>query len=121
MMVLSVLRPDASLPEFLAHRARSAGLLRLALDAAIGVAAFAGVLYWKPSAALILASAGLCFFAYGAWGMVDRAHSYAVPKGRRIVISFFEIFCALFAAVGIVGVAGVLFGVWAAAIGTWIS
>jgi hypothetical protein len=53
MMVLSVLRPDASLPEFLAHRARSAGRLRLALDVALGIAGTSAVLYWKPTASLI--------------------------------------------------------------------
>jgi len=121
MMVLSVLRPDASLPEFLANRARSAGLRRLALDVAVGAAGFAAVVYWRPTASLILASVALCFFAYGSWGLVDRAHSYVVRKGRRIVSSFFEILGALFVAIGIFAIAGILFGVWAAAIGTWIS
>jgi hypothetical protein len=121
MMVLSVLRPDASLPEFLAHRARSAGRLRLALDVALGIAGTSAVLYWKPTASLILASAALCFFAYGSWGLVDRAHSYALPKGKRIVTSFLEIICVFLAALGSVAAAGILFGVWAAAIGTWIS
>ena len=40
MMVLSALRPDASLSEFLAHRARSASVRRLAIDAVIGGAAW---------------------------------------------------------------------------------
>ena len=38
MMVLSALRPDASIFEFLAHRARAASVRRLVADALTGAA-----------------------------------------------------------------------------------
>jgi hypothetical protein len=49
MMVLSALRPDASLPEFLAHRAKAASVRRLSIDLAIGVAGLAAALHWRPA------------------------------------------------------------------------
>ncbi len=120
-MVLSILRPDASLPEFLAHRARSASFRRLAVNLMVGTVGASAALWWRPTAWLMLASVGFCFFAYGAWGMVDRARSRATPATNRIVVGVLEIFCALFAAIGALAIAALLFGVWAAALGTWIS
>ena len=83
MMVLSALRPDASLPEFLVHRARSASVRRLAIDVIIGVAGFAAALNWRPGAWLVIASLALIFFAYGGWGIADRARSIATTRDNR--------------------------------------
>ena len=71
-MIDTVPRPDASLPEFLAARARHASDTRLALDALIGLLVAAGVAYWNGPGASFLAGVGVCFFAYGAWGIADR-------------------------------------------------
>lgn len=117
MMVLSALRPDASLPEFLAHRARAAPLWRLAIDAVMGAAASAAVVWWRPPASLVLASAALCFFSYGAWGLLDRARSHAAHASRTLLGAL----CAVCAALGVLAAAGLLLGVWAIALGTWIS
>ena len=121
MMVLSALRPDASLPEFLVHRARSASVRRLAADAIAGGAGFAGALWWRPSGWLILASSALCFFSYGVWGMLDRVHSRPVVTLRTSLAGLLEATCLLFALLGALAAAGVLLGVWALALGTWIS
>jgi hypothetical protein len=120
-MVLSALRPDASLPEFLAYRARSAPLWRLAIDTVMGGAASAAVVLWRPTASLVLASAALCFFSYGAWGMLDRARSRAAPGRWAFLGRPLDVVCALLAALGVLAAAGVLLGVWAIALGTWIS
>jgi hypothetical protein len=121
MMVLSALRPDASLSEFLAHRARSASLRRLAIDAVIGGAAWAGAVWWRPTAWLVLASAALCFFSYGAWGMLDRVRSRSVVADSTLLAGLVEATSALCAMLGALAAAGVLLSIWALALGTWIS
>ena len=121
MMVLSVLRPDASLPEFLAHRAKSASIRRLSVDLIIGLAGFSAALHWRPSAWLVLASLALSFFAYGGWGIADRARSNAVMRDSRLPRALLDALCILLGAVGALATASLLFGVWAIALGTWIS
>jgi hypothetical protein len=121
MMVLSVLRPDASLPEFLAHRARSASVRRLATDTLIGGVACAGAVWRQSAGWLVIASAALCFFAYGAWGLLDRARSRPSLVGRALLCNVVDMLCAMCAALGVLAAAGLLLGVWAAALGTWIS
>jgi len=121
MMVLSALRPDASLPEFLAYRARSASIWRLAIDAVMGAAVCAAVVWWRPTASLVLASAALCFFWYGAWGMLDRVRSRAGVADGNLFRGLIDAMCALCALLGAFAAAGVLLGVWAMALGTWIS
>ncbi len=120
-MVLSALRPDASLQEFLAHRAKSASVRRLATDTLIGGAAGVGAVWRQPTGWLVLASAGLCFFAYGAWGLLDRARSRPALRNRALFGNLVDILCVLCFALGVLAAAGLLLGVWAAALGTWIS
>jgi hypothetical protein len=121
MMVLSVLRPDASLPEFLAHRAKSASVRRLSIDLIMGLAVFSAALHWRPSAWLALASLALCFFAYGGWGIADRARSGTATRDSLLVRVLTETLCGLMVAAGVVAVVSLLFSVWALALGTWIS
>ena len=121
MMVLSGLRPDASLAEFLVYRARSASIRRLAVDALAGGAAFAAAEWWKPTGWLVLASAALCFFSYGAWGVLDRARSRPAVTVTTLLAGLFDAACALCALLGALAAAGVLLGVWALGLGTWIS
>lgn len=120
MMVLSALRPEASLPEFLAHRARSASIRRLSLDLLAGLAALSALLWWRPEGLLVVGSAALGFAAYGAWGIADRARSATAATDRRILIPL-DVLCGLLAAVGVLATAVLFFGVWAIALGTWIS
>jgi hypothetical protein len=121
MMVLSALRPDASLPEFLAHRARSASVHRLSIDLVIGVAGASAALSWRPSGWLVLTSAALVFFAYGGWGLGDRARSSKTAQEHRVLRGSMETVCALFGATGLSAAAALLYSVWAIALGTWIS
>jgi hypothetical protein len=121
MMVLSALRPDASLPEFLVHRARSASLRRLSIDLAAGLTGLSAALWWRPFAWLVLGSIALCFFSYGAWGLADRERSRAATQGSRLVSVSMEVLCAAMAALGVLAAAALLLGVWAIALGTWIS
>jgi hypothetical protein len=121
MIGLSALRPDASLPEFLAHRARSASIYRLSLDLAVGVAGSSAVLWWRPSGWVVLTGVAMIFFAYGGWGLADRARSSRAAQEHRFLRASMETICALFGAIGLLAAAGALFGVWAIALGTWIS
>jgi hypothetical protein len=121
MMVLSALRPDASLLEFLAHRARSASVRRLSIDALVGVAAFAAAVRWESAAQLTIAMMAACLMSYGAWGLLDRARSRLAIRRWARSAGLFEALSALVASVGILAAAGFLFAVWAIALGTWIS
>ena len=121
MMVLSALRPEASLPEFLAHRARSASIRRLSLDVTAGLGALSLLLWSRPAGLLVLGSAALCFAAYGAWGMADRARSATAAAGDGRFLIPMNVLCGLLAAVGVLATAALFFGVWATALGTWIS
>lgn len=120
-MVLSALRPDAGLPEFLVHRARSASIRRLAADALAGGAACAAAVWWRPTGWLVLTSAALCFFSYGAWGLLERARARPEVTDRALFAGVVEAVGALSALMGALAAAGVLLGVWALALGTWIS
>ena len=120
-MVLSAFPSDASLGEFLAARARSSSGRRLAFDAAVG-AMLACLSAWQEASLPLLAvSSGTCFFAYGAWGLVDRIRTHRAATSRRLVSGALEAFSALLVAIGIIAAFAILFTVWAAALGTWIS
>ena len=121
MMVLSALRPDAGLFEFLAHRARSAPARRLAIDAVGGAAVLVAALRWNPAAQLVIASAATFLFSYGAWGLLDRARSRLSNRGRLRAVGLLDALCVLSAALGVLAAGGVLLPVWAIALGTWIS
>jgi hypothetical protein len=121
MMVLSALRPDASLLEFLAHRARSASVRRLWIDALSGAAVFAAALWAQPAAQLVIASMAACLMCYGAWGLLDSARSRLAIRGWSRSAGVFDGLSAIVASLGILGAACFLFAVWAMALGTWIS
>jgi hypothetical protein len=120
-MVLSALRPDASLAEFLLERARSASLRRLAADALAGSAGVAAAMWWRPTGWVVIASAALCFFSYGSWGILDRARSRSAVTARLWLAGLVDATCVLCALLGALAASGVLLGVWALALGTWIS
>jgi hypothetical protein len=121
MMVLSVLRPDAGLFEFLAYRARAATVRRLGLDVAVGATAAASVYRWHPPASLLIASAATVLLSYGAWGLLDRGRSILSTKGWSRSASALDALGALSALLGVLAAGGVLLAVWALALGTWIS
>jgi hypothetical protein len=121
MMVLSALRPEASLPEFLAHRARAASVRRLSLDVVLGLGALSALLWWRPAGLLVLGSAALFFALYGAWGISDRARSATGVSGDRRVLIPLNVLCGMLAAGGVLAIAALFFGIWSVALGTWIS
>lgn len=121
MLVLSAHRPDASLVEFLTHRARSAPAARLVRDEVVAIAVLAAALWWNPPAQLVLVSSAICFGSYAAWGLFDRAGDRATASGWIVSAGILRACSVALAAIGIVAGAGVLLSVWALALGTWIS
>ena len=120
-MVLSALRPDASLGEFLAHRARSAPVVRLAAEAIAGLIVLGAALWWNPRAQVVIASASLCLVSYALWGLLDRAHAVSSARGWHSATRALAVSRGLCVFLGLIAGAGVLLSVWALALGTWIS
>ena len=77
------LRPDVTLPELLAARARGASDERLVANVAGGVLVAAAAAFWRPTVWPLVASAALCFVAYGLWGIADRAIGDSAARGPR--------------------------------------
>ncbi len=121
MMVLSALRPDASLSEFLTDRARSASVTRLTADALAGALAFGASVWWELPLRLGFASLVACLFFYGAWGLLDRVRTRTATGRLPKVVKVLDVLCLLSAVLGALPIAGVLLAVWALALGTWIS
>jgi hypothetical protein len=83
-MVNHMPHADASLPELLAFRARHVPLARLRVDVAVGAFLLGVALWWRTEGWLVVASAGACFLAFGAWGLLDRMASRIDPSRRRL-------------------------------------
>ncbi len=82
---------------------------------------FGAVIRWTFATELVVASAATVLFAYGAWGLLDRAASRLANRPWPRITGLFEALGALSVALGVIGVAGALLAVWALALGTWIS
>jgi hypothetical protein len=121
MMVLAAPRTDATLPESLAHRARSASVPRLSADLVGGIAVVSASLLWRPAWWAVLSSAALCFAAFGGWGLADRARSSIAPLASNRAQQMLHWICRAIAALGALGAAALLYTIWAIALGTWIS
>ena len=119
--VLSALRPDASLPEFLAYRARSAPVLRLVAEGLAAAGVLVAALWWDPSAQLVIVTASACFACYAGWGLLDRADSQATLRGWRLAARICRALSSVLVGFGFLAGIGVLFSIWALALGTWIS
>lgn len=63
---------EITLFEFLTRRARHSSDARIALDAVVGFSVAISAVLWRGPAWHVLAAAGVCFFAYGAWAISDR-------------------------------------------------
>jgi len=116
MMVLSALRPDASIFEFLGHRARSASVQRLAGDVLAGAGIFVAAFQLGSNVRLATASAATCFLAYGVWGLFDRVRSRPRMSRWPRIAGLLDALCALSATVGVVAAATGLFAIWAIAL-----
>ena len=119
-MIDTVPRPDASLPEFLAARARHATDTRLALDAFAGLLLGAGVAYWNGPGAPFLVSVGACFLSYGVWGIADRELGERSDASTRARVAWHAL-RAFAAVLGFVAAAYIVVLALAKALGVMIS
>ena len=110
-----------SLPGFLAQRASNAPDGRLALDAAAGLVALAAAVVIASPVNVILAAVGICFLAFGLWGITDRELSERRGTIGRLGGALLVATRAVAAAIGVIGGLGLIFGGLAVALGTWIS
>lgn len=113
---------DANLIEFLSTRARSASDGRLALDAGLGFVVTVVALIWRPGDWYLIASVGLCFAAFGAWGIADR--ELRERGGLSITgvgLSLLRIGRVIAASIGALAGALLLVSLLGIALGTWIS
>ena len=120
-MINPALRPDASLSEYLAARARSSSDGRLVVDVMAGACAAIAVAAWRPTGWLCLIGAAACFVAFGAWGIADRElgeRTETSREGMRIVLVIAR---ALALGLGVLAAALALFAALALTLGTWIS
>lgn len=120
-MIDTVPRPDASLPELLAARARHASDTRLALDALIGFAVLIVSLLWNGPGWDLFASIAGCFFAFGLWGIADRELGERAHTGSRALILTLRITRVLAGTFGVIAAFVVLASALGIALGRMIS
>jgi hypothetical protein len=120
-MMNPALRPDASLAEYLAARARAASDGRLVVDVIAGCCAALGVGLWRPAGWLVLLGASLCLAAFGAWGIADRELRERSIAASAVGVRVLSVIRGAAAVVGAVAAVGAMFAFLGIALGTWIS
>lgn len=114
-------RSNASLAEVLSARAHQATPVRLLADISGGTALVLAMAVYQPRAWVVLASAGLCFSAYGVWALAERRlewrtlyRSVAAERGWRTARM-------VSAVVGLGAFVTMLLASLMLILGTWIS
>jgi hypothetical protein len=111
MMVLSSLRPDASIVEYLEHRARTQSLRGLIARSLLAFAFVIAGLGPLPVGKPVIVSAALTYFCYAIWGLLDRARSHSQNHRSRIGTGYLTILCACFVWLGVLSGIGFLMSV----------
>jgi len=121
MMVLSALRPDSSLLEYLEYRARSTSIARLVFQAIVASALMAGGIGRLPFARPVVATLAGVFFSYAVWGLLDRARSHYSKLGWTLTAQYLGVLCALFVGLGVLSGFGLILTIWFVALGSaWV-
>ncbi len=110
--------PEVTLVTLLAARARRASDARLALNTGGGLIAAALAFALRPPVWPLIVATGACFFAYGAWGITDRALSECPADARQA--NTLRVLRAAVVVVGILSALAVGGLVMAVALGNWI-
>jgi hypothetical protein len=111
MMVLSSLRPDASIVEYLEHRARAASLRGLIARSLLAFAFVIAGLGPIPIGKGMIVSLALTYFCYAIWGLLDRARSYSQNHRSSSRAGYLNALCALFVWIGVLSGIGFLMSV----------
>jgi len=120
-MVLSSIATSESITEALIQRARTRSDARLSADLIGGTFVATAAAVWRPAGWFVIASAALCFAAFGAWGFADRLLNDGGQPTSSSFFSFLLVFRTIAVAVGVVSALLLLFGAADLVMGTWIS
>jgi hypothetical protein len=120
-MVSVIGGPSLNLADAVIHRARTASKLRLSADTIVGVLVAAAALALRPPAWAVIASAGLCFVAFGAWGIADRVLDQPGRWNSPSIVASLLVLQTIAVTIGVIAVLILLFGLAGIAMGTWIS
>ncbi|HEX7979070.1 MAG TPA: hypothetical protein VF461_10735 [Gemmatimonadaceae bacterium] len=120
-MMNPAVRPDASLPEFLAARARAASDGRLVVDVIVGCGAALAVAVWQPVGWITLLGVAVSLAAFGAWGIIDRELRERANAPRARVVRVLSVLRVGVAVVGTLAAVTAMFSVLGVVLGTWIS
>ena len=121
LMMNPALRPDVSLPEFLAARARAASDGRLVADVIAGCCGAIAVAVWQPVGWITLLGGAVSLAAFGAWGIIDRELRERVKAPHARAERVLSVLRAGAAAVGTLAAIVAMFAVLGVLLGTWIS
>lgn len=113
--------PSLNLTDAIIHRARTASKRRLSADTVGGVLVAAAALTLRPGGWAVIASAGLCFAAFGAWGIADRLLDQPGRFSSRGVVASLLVLRTVAVTIGVGAALILLFGIAGLAMGTWIS
>ncbi|MFL5481063.1 MAG: hypothetical protein ACJ8AK_02640 [Gemmatimonadaceae bacterium] len=108
MMVLSSLRPDASIVEYLEHRARAESLRGLVARSLLALAFVIGGLGPIPVGKPIVVSLAFTYFCYAVWGLLDRARSRSQNGRSSFSVSVLSFLCTFFVWLGVLSGIGFL-------------
>ncbi len=120
-MTPEVMKPDASLAEFLHERALVTAPTRLLIDLVGGALVAAAALWARPPGWTVVASAGLCLSMYGVWAVAERRLQPVSTEMRAFVEFAWLATRACAALLGLASLGAFLFSLLALALGTWIS
>ncbi len=113
--------PSLNLTDAVIHRARTASKRRLSADAMGGVLVTTAGLALRPTGWAVIASIGLCFAAFGAWGIADRLLDQPARFSSRGVVASLLVLRTVAVTIGVGAALILLFGIAGLAMGTWIS
>ncbi len=95
--------------------------MRLGLDVAVGALIAVPALWIRPKGWIALASAGMCFMAYGVWAFAERHLESGGGEMSRWAVRSWRAAHGIAAVAGVASLAALLFSLLGLALGTWIS
>jgi len=121
MMVLSSLRPDASLVDFLESHARSESTRELVARTVVALALVLGALVPVSRGRTVVVTVAVAYFSYAMWGLLDRARSQSAASGRARIERYLRLSCAFFMVLGVASGIGLIFAIAFSLLGApWI-
>jgi len=118
--MVAAIRHDNSVGDALVRHSRRASTRRLIIDVTGGLSTAALAAAWTPPGWLLLASAALCFAAFGGWALADRVLETPSRVSNSTIAASLLILRTLAIPVGIAAFLILVFGGLEIAMGTFI-